>query len=133
MTKALGSWSSVPRLARAIDQSRSPGADHLAGISAADVLDYFTVRITRRDGRLALVRQCPRCGPRASACVAVAADGRWFCESNRCRGELADLIVGYANANRDALEDIAGEIRRASTRSREIRLAAARARTEGAS
>jgi hypothetical protein len=88
--------------------------DLLAGVRVVDVLRHFDVKIGRRDERIAYVRWCPRCGPRASIAVAVHLDcGRWFDEARGCRGDLAEIVRGYADipAGDEALALIVDAVR----------------------
>jgi hypothetical protein len=82
-------------------------------VRALEVLRHFGIPIARRDGRVVSVRQCPACGKRATAAVAIDLDGgRWFDEARGCRGELVDLVAGYAGRKRgDDLEDVLETIR----------------------
>lgn len=42
-------------------------------------------------------RDCPGCGQRNSWAVSISAvDGRWLCHAHGCRGDMFDLVAGYA-------------------------------------
>lgn len=88
----------------------------LDGVRVLDVLAHFGVQIARRDRArgVVYVRHCPRCGPRASAAVAICvADGRWIHESTEgCRGELDTMILGFARVWHRELAAIVPAIRR---------------------